>query len=99
MKAKKAIKRLAKAETLLADVLEQYPASKDGLRDLLDSAKTSVAQARAAIDVEVAVTPAKKAPSQAKEAKPDRLSEAGRKRISMAAKKRWAATRRMNKTA
>ncbi|MDR3698085.1 MAG: hypothetical protein P4L56_00535 [Candidatus Sulfopaludibacter sp.] len=99
MKAKKALKRLAKAETLLANVLDQYPAGKNGLRDLLDSAKASVAQARAAIDVEVAVTPAKKAPAQAKQAKPGRLSEAGRKRISLAAKKRWAAVRRVNKTA
>ena len=99
MKAKKALKRLAKAETLLANVLDQYPASKNGLRQLLDSAKTSLAQARAAIDVEVAVPPAKKAPARAKEAKPNRLSAAGRKRISAAAKKRWAAARRLKKTA
>ena len=99
MKAKKALKRLAKAETLLANVLDQYPDGKDGFRNLLDSAKTSVAQARAAIDVEVAVTPAKKAPARAKQAKPGRLTEAGRKRISLAAKKRWAAARRMKQTA
>ncbi len=99
MKAKKAIKRLAKAETLLATVLDQYPAGNDGLRDLLDSAKTSIARARAAIDVEVAVTPAKKSPARAKQAKPGRLTEAGRKRISLAAKKRWAAARRVKKTA
>ena len=91
MKAKKALKRLAKAETLLADVLDQYPAGKNGLRELLGSAKTSLAQARAAIDVEAEVEPAKKAPERAKEAKQNRLSDAGRKRISLAAKKRWAA--------
>ncbi len=99
MKAKKALKRLAKAETLLAGVLDQYQASRNGLRQLLDNAKTSVAQARAAIDIEAAAQPAKKAPEQAKEAKPNRLSAAGRKRISLAAKKRWAAARRLNKSA
>jgi hypothetical protein len=97
MKAKKALKRLAKAETLLANVLDQYPGSKNGLRELLDSAKTSLAQARAAIDVEPA--PVRKAPAKAKEAKHSRLSAAGRKRISIAAKKRWAAIRRLKKTA
>jgi hypothetical protein len=93
MKAKKALKRLAKAETLLAGVLDQYQAGKNGLRELLDSARTSVSQARAAMDLEVA-PPARKAPAKAKEAKPNRLSAAGRKRISLAAKKRWAAARR-----
>ena len=99
MKAKKALKRLAKAEALLAGVLDQYPASKDGLRNLLDSAKASLAQARAAIDLELTPAPAKKAPDRAQEAKPNRLTEAGRRRISLAAKKRWAEARRMKKTA
>src|SRR5579872_2283824 len=98
MKAKKALKRLAKAETLLADVLDQYPAGKNGLRELLDSAKTSLSQARAVIDVDVEIAPAKKAPAQAKEAKPNRLTDAGRKRISLAAKRRWAAARKLKKT-
>lgn len=93
MKAKKALKRLAKAETLLADVRNQYQPARNGFRELLDSAKTSVAQARAAIDLEVAPL-ARKAPVKAKESKSNRLSAAGRKRISLAAKKRWAAARR-----
>ena len=93
MKAKKALKRLAKAETLLADVLDQYQDAQDGLRDLLGAAKTSLSHARAALDLEFA-PPARKAPSKAKEPKPNRLSDAGRKRISLAAKKRWAAARR-----
>lgn len=93
MKAKKALKRLSKAETLLAGVLDQYQAGKNGLRELLDSAKNSLSQARAAIDLEIA-PPAKKAPVRAREPKGNRLSTAGRKRISLAAKKRWAAARR-----
>jgi len=84
MKAKKALKRLAKAESLLTGVLDQYPAEADGWRELLGAAKQSVSQARAAIGAE-------KAPAAAK---PNRLSEDGRKRISEAAKKRWAAARR-----
>ena len=92
MKAKKALKRLAKAETLLADVLDQYQAGKNGLRELLGSAKTSVSQARAAMDLEIA-PPARKAPATARQTKASRLSAAGRKRISLAAKKRWAAAR------
>ena len=93
MKAKKALKRLNKAETLLSDVLDQYSAAKDGLRDLLNSAKITLSRARAVVDQETA-PPAKKAPAKAQEARPNRLSEAGRKRISIAAKKRWAAERR-----
>ncbi|HWC99501.1 MAG TPA: hypothetical protein VG456_22230 [Candidatus Sulfopaludibacter sp.] len=91
MKAKKALKRLVKAETLVAGVIDQYPAATDGLRELLDSARSSMSQARATIDV---APPARKAPAKAKDSSPNRLSEAGRKRISMAAKKRWAAERR-----
>lgn len=93
MKARKALKRLSKAETLLSDVLDQYQAGKNGLRELLGSAKTSLSQARAALDLEMA-PPARKAPARAKEPKASRLSAAGRKRISLAAKKRWAAARR-----
>ncbi|SPE43509.1 conserved hypothetical protein [Candidatus Sulfopaludibacter sp. SbA3] len=93
MKVKKALKRLAKAETLLTNVIDQYPAGKNGLKELLDSAKTSLAQARAAMDLEV-TPPPKKAPAKARESKQSRLSEAGRKRISAAAKKRWAVARR-----
>jgi hypothetical protein len=91
MKAKKAIKRLAKAESLLANVRDQYPAANNGLRELLDSAKTSVSQARASIDLETA--PVKKTASTAKQSGGSRLSAAGRRRISAAAKKRWAAAR------
>jgi hypothetical protein len=39
MKAKKALKRLKKVETILSDVIDQCPASAHGLRGLLDSAK------------------------------------------------------------
>jgi small-conductance mechanosensitive channel len=98
MKAKKALKRLTKAESLLANVLDQYPAARNGLRELLDSARTSLSEARAAMDQEVA-PPMKKAPAKAKESGAGRLTEAGRKRISLAAKKRWAAARRKKTTA
>jgi len=98
MKAKKALKRLTKAESLLENVLDQYPAANNGLRELLDSARTSLSQARAAMDQE-ATPPVKKAPAKARESASGRLSEAGRKRISLAAKKRWAAERRRKSNA
>jgi len=37
MKAKKAIKRLNKVESILSGVIDQCPASARGLRGLLDS--------------------------------------------------------------
>ena len=39
MKAKKALKRLNKVETILSNVIDQCPASSRGLRELLESAK------------------------------------------------------------
>ena len=46
MKAKKALKRLNKVESLLSNVIEQFPDSARGLRDLLDSARSSVVRAK-----------------------------------------------------
>ena len=63
MKAKKALKRIAKAESLLSGVLEQYPGAQDGLRELLGSAQSSLAQARVTLDLEE--TPVRKAPARA----------------------------------
>jgi hypothetical protein len=91
MKAKKALKRLKKVETILSDVIDQCPASARGLRGLLDSAKTSVVRAKGVVHARVA---AKKPPARAQEAARGGLSAEGRKRISLAAKKRWAAAKR-----
>jgi hypothetical protein len=108
MKARKALKRLNKVETILSNVIDQCPASSRGLRDLLDAARSSVVRAKDAVNVRV-IRAAKKPPVRAQESAQSRLSADGRKRISVAAKKRWAEAkrkgvhavtgRRLNKTA
>ena len=108
MKAKKALKRLNKVETILSNVIDQFPSSARGLRELLESAKAHVVLARGAVDARVNRA-AKKPTARAEESTQSRLSADGRKRISLAAKKRWAEAkrkgvhavtgRRLNKTA
>ena len=91
MKAKKAIKRLKKVETILSNVIDKLPASARGLRELLDSARASVVRAQGTVNARVVRT-AKKPLARAQESA--RLSAEGRKRISRAAKKRWAQAKR-----
>jgi hypothetical protein len=93
MKAKKALKRLNKVETILSIVIDQCPTSSRGLRELLDSARSSVVRAKGAVNARVARA-AKKPPARAQESTQDRLSAEGRKRISLAAKKRWTKAKR-----
>ena len=94
MKAKKAIKRLTKVETLLTGVLSQYSAGEAEFHKLVESAKEAVARARDAVESNSSSAVAKKTAVVATASKSTRLSEAGRKSISRAAKKRWAAARR-----
>jgi hypothetical protein len=89
MKAKKAIKRLNKVESILANVIDQFSKSDNGLRELLDSAKTSIVQAKKTVGRQETTKAAKKPPAGA-----SRLSAEGRKNISLAAKKRWALAKR-----
>jgi hypothetical protein len=93
MKSKKALKRLNKVETILSNVIDQCPASARGLRELLDSAKSSVVRAQEAVNARVNRA-AKKPPARAQESARGRLSVEGRKRISLASKKRWAVAKR-----
>ena len=94
MKAKKAVKRLGKVETLLSSVIDQFAASVDGVRDLLDSAKGSVIRAVEAVNSHSSTAAPKKPPVKAQEPKRKGLSAQGRKRLSIAAKKRWAIAKR-----
>ena len=93
MKAKKALKRLNKVESLLSNVIDQFPDSARGLRDLLDSARSSVVRAKETVGARVARA-AKKPPARAQQSGAGRLSAEGRKRISLAAKRRWALAKR-----
>jgi len=88
MKAKKAMKRLSKVESILSNVIDQFSASDNGLRELLDTAKTSVVRAKKTVGA------AKKPPATAEKSQRSRLSAEGRKNISIAAKKRWALAKR-----
>src|ERR1700680_3638343 len=95
MKRKKALKRLDKVETLLSNVMNQFPGSKDGLRSLLDSAKATVVRAMKIVKSQPPNGAGKKMPvGKAKKARPGRLSAEGKKRISLAAKERWATAKR-----
>jgi len=93
MKAKKALKRLARVETLLSDVVDQYAAIEPDMRELLDSAKASVVRARQTVDVKANTKAAKKPPVKAEKSKAGLTAE-GRKKLSVAAKKRWAIAKR-----
>ena len=92
MKAKKAFKRLDKIETMLSDVIDRVPESKDGLGELLGSAKAAIARAKQTVNSQAKGT--KKPAAKAATAQRGRLTAAGRKKISVAAKKRWAAAKR-----
>jgi hypothetical protein len=96
MKAKKALKRLDKAEAILSNVIDQYAGNEAGVRDLLGSAKASVARAKAAVDAGAAASAkaGKKPPVKAQKAKQGGLTAEGRRKLSIAAKKRWAVAKR-----
>src|SRR5712691_11076412 len=93
MKARKALKRLNKVETLLTNVIDQCPNTARGLRQLLDSAKASVVRAKGVVNARVTRN-TRKPPVRAEQATQSRLSDAGRARIALAAKKRWAEAKR-----
>jgi hypothetical protein len=94
MKAKKARKRLDKAETILSDVIEQYTAQAN-VRELLGTAKATVARAKAAVNSSAASAKSgKKPPLRADKSRRGGLTAEGRKKLSLAAKKRWAIARR-----
>jgi hypothetical protein len=90
MKAKKALKRLRRVEALLSVVIDQLPGHEHGVRELLDSARTSVIRAKAGISSLAANKP----PMKVKQTRRPRLTAEGRKRISLAVKKRWAEAKR-----
>jgi len=78
MKAKKAIKRLLRVDTLLGTVIDEYDAGTSGVNDMLCAARSKIASASQAL----AASPAAKAPAKA---------DSALKRLPIAAKKRGAA--------
>ena len=89
MKARKALKRLHRVETLLRTVIDQYNGSTHEVYELLSAARSSVASATQTL----AESPARKPAAKAEHPQSRNLSSAARKRLSIAAKKRWAAAR------
>jgi hypothetical protein len=94
MKAKKALKRLGKAEAILSNVIEQY-AGQTSVRDLLGTAKASVERAKAVMDsASASGSTRKKPPAKADKPRRSGLTAEGRRKLSVAAKKRWAVAKR-----
>jgi len=102
MKATKALKKLARIEASLSDLIERFSASDHRGQEFLQNAKASVIRARETFQtssrtaknpqVKHGDEPPSKASSEP--SKPKRkLSAAGRKAIIAATKKRWALKR------
>ena len=66
MKAKKAIRKLARVEDLLAGVIDQYSGSKGMVRACLDSAVESVGRAKKTVSVKAPPKVQKKSPVKAR---------------------------------
>jgi hypothetical protein len=95
MKTKKTIKRLKKVVALLSNVIDQLPGSKDGLENLLDSAKANVVRATKMVHSQPSSGARKrKPPAKPEKAGQGRLSAGERKRVSLAAKKHPEAAKR-----
>ena len=95
MKAKKAVKRLERVESLLSGIIDKYAvAGEERLQGLLIVAKRSVVHAKKTLNGHASTTVTRKPPSSATSAKPRGLTAEGRKQLSLAAKRRWAAAKR-----
>jgi hypothetical protein len=88
MKANKALKRLAKIEASLSDLIERYAASEEGVKELLHDAKASVLRAKKAVGLQKSSRTATGASVKARKPKRRHLTAEGRKRISLAAKQK-----------
>ena len=103
MKAKKAIKRLRKAQLLLTSVVKQYTESKFPIRDLSEAANI-IDRAKAFMEANGTSSSPSKAANRSQKGRGStkrrtiRLTQEGRQRLSLAAKKRWAAAKRKGMT-
>jgi hypothetical protein len=101
MKAKKAIKKLKKAQLSLSDVVGQWSDLGTEARDLLNAAGQSVNRALGLIDgapsAAAATTPGGARRGRGGPAKRHRktaFSDERKRKLSLAAKRRWAAAKR-----
>ena len=65
MKAKKALKRLNKVEVMISAVIDGYPTAGRRVKELLDSARSSVVNAKDAVNLTAAPKAAKTPPAKA----------------------------------
>ena len=94
MKAKKALKRLNKIESLLSDVIGGLSKDLNGTGEILESAKESILHVKTELESKSSASAAKKSPTNAG-ARPGAHGTHGKqKKISFAAKKRSAAAKR-----
>ena len=89
MKARKALKRLKRVDTLLTRVIDQYESATAEVKAFLDAARSSITSASDAL----AALPVEKPTANGKRA-PQTFTSATRKRLSIAAKRRWALAKR-----
>jgi hypothetical protein len=103
MKAKKAIKRLRKAQLLLTSVVKQYTDGQLPMRDLSDAAD-SIDRAKAFMEANGTSSSTANTNSRQSERSSTnrptarRLTKEGRQKLSLAAKERWAAAKRKGMT-
>ena len=69
MKGNKALKRLAKIDTLMSDVAKRFSAHTPNLREVFEELKTAVDRATEAVKVQVASAAGKKKTASSKKAK------------------------------
>ena len=91
MKANKALKRLAKIETLMSDVAERFSASAPHLREALKDLKAAMASVKEAVKVQTSPAPKKSTSKKA--------ARAGKKAVAQKAAKKRAPLRKPAKSA
>ena len=94
MKAKKAIKRLSKAETLMPSVAEGYAANADHILELLDSTRVTISKAKAAVDQSRSEQPPRKAAASATKPVREQTQATAKEKKAVVAAKGAAVTKR-----
>jgi len=94
MKAKKALKRLNKVEALLSNVIDQFPASKQELGELLNSAKAAVSRAQETINSQLSTSAEKKTQPRGEIARRAGVTTDGRQSTPLAPVKRRPSAKR-----
>ena len=98
MKANKALKRLAKIETLMSDVAERFSASAPHLREALKDLKAAVLIVKEAVKVQASTAPKKASPKKAARAGKKAIAQKATAPKAKAAKKRAPVRKAVKKT-